>query len=143
MYLASRKDARGLIQLIPAAALACGIAIGSFALSHSFTLSVFFLYLAGFSVMTHIASSNTIIQTIVDEDKRGRIMSLYAMSFMGVMPFGSLLAGSVAGKIGVQNTLLLGASCCIAGALIFASKLPVLVKRLSFAVSAECAGSRD
>ena len=80
--------------------------------------------------MTHVASSNTIIQTIVDEDKRGRIMSLYAMSFMGVMPFGSLAAGSIAGKIGVQNTLLLGAACCIGGALIFALKLPALVERL-------------
>jgi len=130
LYLASRKNAYGLIKVIPAAAGACGFAIAAFALSRSFTFCVFFLFLAGFSMMTHIASSNTIIQTIVDEDKRGRIMSLYAMSFMGVMPFGSLVAGSIAGKIGVQNTLLLGAACCIGGALIFASKLPMLVERL-------------
>jgi MFS family permease len=130
LYLASRKNAHGLIKVIPAAAGACGIAIAAFALSRNFTLCVFFLLLAGFSMMTHIASSNTIIQTIVDEDKRGRIMSLYAMAFLGVMPFGSLLAGSIAGKIGVQNTLLLGAACCIGGALIFASKLPVLSKLL-------------
>jgi MFS family permease len=130
LYLASRKNAHGLIKVIPAAAGACGFAIAAFAFSRSFTLCIFFLFLAGFSMMTHIASSNTIIQTIVDEDKRGRIMSLYAMSFMGVMPFGSLLAGGIAGKIGVQNTLLLGAACCIGGALIFASKVPVLVERL-------------
>jgi len=130
LYLASRKNAHGLIKVIPAAAGACGFAIAAFALSRSFTLCVFFLFLAGFSMMTHIASSNTVIQTIVDEDKRGRIMSLYAMSFMGVMPFGSLLAGGIAGKIGVQNTLLLGAACCIGGALIFASKVPMLVERL-------------
>jgi MFS family permease len=130
LYLASRKNAHGLIKIIPAAAGACGFAIAAFALSRSFTFCVVFLFLTGFSMMTHVASSNTIIQTIVDEDKRGRIMSLYAMSFMGVMPFGSLAAGSIAGKIGVQNTLLLGAACCIGGALIFALKLPALVERL-------------
>src|SRR5208337_323716 len=130
MYLASRKNAHGLIKVIPAAAGAFGFAIAAFAFSRSFTFCVFFLFMAGFSMMTQIASSNTIIQTIVDEDKRGRIMSLYAMSFMGVMPFGSLVAGSIAGKIGVQNTLLLGAACCIGGALIFASKLSMLCKQL-------------
>jgi MFS family permease len=130
MYLASRKNANGLIRLIPTAAGAFGLAIAAFALSRSFTFCVFFLFIAGFSMMTHIASSNTIIQTIVDEDKRGRIMSLFAMSFMGVMPFGSLVAGSIAGKIGVQNTMLLGAVSCIGGALIFASKLPMLCNLL-------------
>ncbi|SPJ15942.1 Major facilitator superfamily MFS_1 [Syntrophobacter sp. SbD2] len=130
IYLASRKNAYGLIKVIPAAAGAFGLAVAAFALSRSFTFCVFFLFLAGFSMMTQIASSNTIIQTIVDEDKRGRIMSLYAMSFMGVMPFGSLVAGSIAGKIGVQNTLLLGAACCIGGALIFASKLTMLCNLL-------------
>ena len=130
MYLASRKNARGLIKIIPAAAVACGLGIAFFALSRNFSLSVICLFVAGFGMMTQIASSNTIIQTIVDEDKRGRIMSLYAMSFMGIMPFGSLLAGSVADRIGVQFTLLLGAACCITGALIFALKLPMLCELL-------------
>ena len=130
MYLASRKNAHGLIKIIPAAAAACGLGIAFFALSRSFTLSIICLFLAGFCMMIQIASSNTIIQTIVDEDKRGRIMSLYAMSFMGVMPFGSILAGSVADRIGVQFTMLLGAACCITGALIFALKLPMLCELL-------------
>ncbi len=130
LYLACRKNVHGLIKVIPAAAGACGLAIAAFALSRSFTFCVFYLCLTGFSMMARIASSNTIIQTIVDDDKRGRMMSLYAMSFMGVMQFGSLLAGSIAGKIGVPNTLLLGAACRIGGALIFASKLPALVERL-------------
>jgi hypothetical protein len=95
-----------------------------FALSRNFPLSLIFLFMAGFGMMTQIASSNTILQTIVDEDKRGRVMSLYAMSLMGMMPFGSLMAGTVAGKIEVHNTLLLGAAFCITGALIFAGKLP-------------------
>jgi MFS family permease len=130
MYLASRKNAYGLIKVIPVAAAACGLGIISFALSRNFALSVICLFMAGFAMMTQIASSNTIIQTIVDEDKRGRIMSLYAMSLMGVMPFGSLLAGSVADRIGVQFTLLLGAAFCIIGASIFAAKLPMLCKLL-------------
>jgi MFS family permease len=130
LYLASRRSAQGLIKLIPAAAVSFGLGITAFALFHSFTASIFCLFLAGFSMMSQIASSNTIIQTIVDEDKRGRVMSFYAVSFLGVMPFGSLLAGSIAGKIGVQNTLILGAGCCIVGALIFASKLPMLVEGL-------------
>jgi MFS family permease len=123
MYLASRKSVLGLGMVIPIAAGVCGVGIAAFAISRSFTLSLVFLFLAGFGMMTQIASSNTIVQTIVDEDKRGRIMSLYAMSLMGMMPFGSLLAGTVAGRIGVQNTLLLGAAFCIIGASIFAGKL--------------------
>jgi MFS family permease len=123
MYLASRKSVLGLGGVIPMAAGLCGVGIAAFAVSRNFTLSLVFLFVAGFGMMTQIASSNTIVQTIVDEDKRGRIMSLYAMSLLGMMPFGSLLAGAVAGKIGVQNTLLLGAVFCIIGSLIFASKL--------------------
>ena len=130
MVLASRRNARGLIKVIPAAAAACGLGIALFALSGNFGVSIICLFIAGFGMMTQIASSNTIVQTIVDEDKRGRVMGLYAMSFLGVMPFGSLLAGSVADRIGVQYTLLAGALCCIIGASIFAMKLPMLCELL-------------
>ncbi len=135
MYLASRKNADGLIRVIPVASIGCGLGITSFALSRSFALSVICLFTAGFGMMAQIASSNTIIQTVVDEDKRGRIMSLYAMSLMGVMPLGSLIAGSVANRIGVQYTLLSGAACCIIGALIFAGKLQILCEQLRPAFS--------
>jgi MFS family permease len=74
-------------------------------------------------MMAQIASSNTILQTIVDDDKRGRVMSLFTMSFMGVAPFGSLLAGALAGRIGVTATMFLGGSVCLAGALVFARRL--------------------
>ena len=126
MYLASRRDAQGLIKAIPAALGLFGATLAAFALAQNFTLCVIFIFFAGFSMMIQIASSNTIIQTVVEEDKRGRVMSLYAMSLMGVMPFGSLLAGSVAEKIGVQNTLLAGAAICVAGAAVFAGRLPRL-----------------
>ncbi len=130
MYLASRRSARGLIRLIPSAAAACGLGIAFFALSGNVALSIVCLFTAGFGMMIQIASSNTILQTIVDENKRGRIMSLFAMSFLGVMPFGSILAGSVAERIGARATLLLGAASCITGALIFAVKLPGLCQQL-------------
>ncbi len=145
VYLASRKKVQGLMKLIPAAAGTFGLGISAFALSRSFTVGIFFLFVAGFSMMCQIASSNTIIQTVVDEDKRGRVMSFYAVSFLGVMPFGSLLAGSIAGKIGVQNTLLLGAALCIIGASIFASKLPKLIELLrpAFTRLESCGIDRD
>ena len=82
MYLASRKNAHGLIKLIPAAAASCGLGIAFFALSKNFAISIVCLFIAGFAMMIQIASSNTLIQTIVDEDKRGRVMSLFAMSFI-------------------------------------------------------------
>jgi len=124
LYLASRRSAGGLIKLIPVAAGACAMSNAAFALSGRFMLCLFFLFLVGFSMTCHIASSNTIIQTIVDEDKRGRVMSLYTMSFMALMPFGSLIAGSLAGHIGITETLVFGAVLCLAGASIFAMKLP-------------------
>jgi len=130
VYLASRSNAQGLIKIIPAASAAFAVGIASFAFSKNLAFSIVCLLIAGFGMMTQIASSNTIIQTIVDEDKRGRIMSLYAMSFMGVMPFGSILAGSIADVIGVRCTMLLGAACCLAAASIFAAKLPRLCELL-------------
>ena len=69
---------------------------------------------------------NTILQVIVEDDKRGRVMSLYTMAFIGMVPFGSLLAGSLASSIGAPNTLMLGGISCILGSLIFSAKLPYL-----------------
>lgn len=77
-------------------------------------------------MIVQAAASNTILQTIVDEDKRGRIMSFYTMAFMGMMPLGSLLAGTLASKIGAPNTLILGGSCCFISAILFLKKLPAI-----------------
>jgi len=73
-----------------------------------------------------IAASNTILQTIVDDDKRGRLMSLYTMAFLGTVPFGNLVAGSLANKIGAPLTLIIGGSFCILGSLFFTRQLPKL-----------------
>jgi MFS family permease len=76
--------------------------------------------------MAQMAVSNTLLQTIVEEDKRGRVMSFYTAAVMGTMPFGSLLAGAVAARIGAPHTLLISGICCIAGALWFTKTLPSL-----------------
>jgi len=128
VYLASRKSVVGLSRLIPISSALFSVGIILFSLSHSTTLSVSLLAIAGFGFMAHMAASNTIVQTITDDDKRGRVMSFYTMAFMGMTPIGSLLAGLLASKIGAANTLMLGAACCILASAVFATKLPIIRK---------------
>jgi len=130
MYLAARRSVVGLNKIIAFTAGLFGISIAAFSLSKVLWLSMLILLISGFGMMVEMASSNTVLQTIVDEDKRGRIMSFYTMSFMGMAPFGSLLAGTLASSIGAPYTLLMGGLCCIIGALIFAIKLPQLRKEI-------------
>ncbi len=80
--------------------------------------------------MTLIASCNTVLQTILDDDKRGRVMSLFTMAFLGVTPFGSLGAGTMAGILGPRATLLIGGLGCLAGAAVFAHHLPHLMEKV-------------
>lgn len=123
LYLASRTSVIGLGRVIAVAACVFGFGIAGFALSNSLVLSPLFLALAGFGAMAQIASSNTILQTIVDDDKRGRVMSFFTMSFMGATPIGSLMAGVVANRIGAQNTLLIGGVACLLGGALFGREL--------------------
>ena len=122
IYLAGRKSVIGLGKIIPLFSGLFGLAVIAFALSGVLWFSMPVICVAGFAMMIQMAASNTVLQTVVEEDKRGRIMSLYTMSFMGMVPFGNLLAGSLGGKIGAPNTLLLGGTCCIIGALVFVRK---------------------
>ncbi|MEN6487058.1 MAG: MFS transporter [Syntrophobacteraceae bacterium] len=131
VYLSARRTAQGLVKMIPLATVLFSFGITVFALSRCFQLSLAALCLAGFGMLAQIASSNTIIQTVVDEDKRGRVMSLYTASFLGTMPFGNLLAGGAAEVIGVQRTLLAGAAICLLGGVIFACKLSRLQAMLN------------
>ena len=126
IFLASRKSVLGLGRIIVAASIIFGSGLITFSLSHVLWLSLFLLVFTGFGMMVQMASSNTILQTIVEDDKRGRVMSLYAMAFMGMAPFGSLLAGSLASKIGAPNTLMIGGVSCILGSFMFAKKLPLI-----------------
>jgi MFS family permease len=122
LYLASRKSVMGLSKIIPLAAGLFGIGLVTFSLSRFFLLSMTLMVITGFGMMLQMASSNTILQTIVDDDKRGRVMSLYTMAFMGTAPFGSLLAGTMAKIIGAPNTILFGGISCIIGAFVFSQK---------------------
>ncbi len=129
-YLASRRSVLGLGMVLVRAAIFFGTGIAIFAISNNFTLSMVSLVVAGFGAMTLVASCNTIIQTIVDEDKRGRVMSFFTMAFIGMAPFGSLLAGALAGRIGANETVLVGGVCCLAGGIIFLRQLPLLRKTI-------------
>jgi MFS family permease len=80
----------------------------------------------GFSFMQQMAASNTILQTIAEDKKRGRVMSFYSMAFQGMAPFGSLIAGATASRIGAPHTLMIGGALCICGAAVFARQLPAL-----------------
>lgn len=126
LYLASRRNVVGLERLIPMASALFGSGLIAFSFSRYLPLSLFLLVFTGLGMMMQMASSNSIIQTIVDDDKRGRVMSFYTMALMGTAPFGSLLAGSLAKWIGAPNTLIIGGASCVIGALVFTRNLPKL-----------------
>ncbi|MBI4633476.1 MAG: MFS transporter [Deltaproteobacteria bacterium] len=125
-YLASRRSILGLGKILPLAAAVSGSGIIAFSLSRSLGLSLLLLMVVGAGMMVQFASSNTILQTIVDDDKRGRVMSFFTMAWMGTAPLGSLMAGGLAGLIGVPHTLAIGGFACILGALFYARQLPLL-----------------
>ncbi len=123
IYLASRKNARGLARAIPLAAGLFGAGLIVFSQSRVLWLSLLMMLITGFGMMIQMASCNTVLQTIVDDDKRGRVMSFYTMAFMGMAPLGSLLAGGLADSIGAPSTLAIGGVSCVLGAFVFAGKL--------------------
>ena len=124
LWLASRRSVLGLGRIISLAATAFGAGLVAFSFSRQLWLSLVCLTIGGCGFMVQMAGSNTILQTIVDDDKRGRVMSLFVMAFIGTAPFGSLLAGSVSHEIGVPHTLLISGISCIAGAFWFYRQLP-------------------
>ena len=126
IYLSTRKTVVGLGKVIALAPAICGTGIILFSLSRMLWLSTLMSALIGLGSILTISSSNTVIQTIVEDDKRGRVMSLFTMSFLGMVPFGNLFAGFFADRIGATNTLIIGGSFCIIGSLLFARQLPKL-----------------
>lgn len=113
IQLASRKNALGLLKRIQQGGALFGVAIIVFGLSHWPVLSVIAMAFMGLGMMTGLAGSNTIIQTLAPEEKRGRVMSFYTMAFIGMTPFGSLLAGALAHRIGAPHTLLFSGVCVL------------------------------
>ncbi|BEG99057.1 hypothetical protein BSYN_13220 [Bacteroides sedimenti] len=129
-YLASRKTVLGLERIIPLAAAVFGVGLVAFSLSSNLLLSVILMVITGMGMLMQTASSNTILQTIADNDKRGRVMSFYTMAFMGTAPFGSFMAGSLASLIGAPGTLIFGGIACVAGAIVFARRLPCIIEQV-------------
>ncbi len=130
VYLASRNSVLGLGKLIPISVIILGLGLCSFSLSNILLLSLFLMLFTGLGQMVQMATSNTLLQTLADEDKRGRVMSFYAMAFMGASTLGSLIAGVMAQVIGVQWTVFIGGLACIGGAIVFARKLPALREKV-------------
>jgi len=124
--LAARKSVRGLYKVIPAVAAVFGGGLIGFSFSRYYWLSLLLMGVTGFGMMQFAAASNTVIQTIVEDDKRGRVMSYYTMAYMGASPFGSLLAGSLGRVIGAPGTVLLCGIGCVAGAAWFWFEIPKL-----------------
>jgi MFS family permease len=124
--LALRRTIVGLGRMIMLAAGLFGVALIAFSLSHLFWLSMLIIPLTGFGMMQQMAASNTILQTIVHDEKRGRVMAFYSMSFQGMAPFGSLLAGAAAARVGAPATLIFGGALCVLGAIWFARELPAI-----------------
>jgi MFS family permease len=130
LTLVMRRSVRGLTKMIPIAAGVFGAGLICFGLSTSLWLSLPLMLLTGFGMMQGLTSSNTIIQTLVDEKMRGRVMSYYTMAFVGMAPFGSLLAGSLAHAIGAPHTVIASGIACIAGSLWFWTQIPAMRKEM-------------
>jgi MFS family permease len=139
--LAARKNVRGLFRMIPLAGATFGLGLIGFGLSHVFWISWIMLVFVGMGMMQGMAASNTLIQTLVSEDKRGRVMSYYTLGFTGMAPFGALLAGTLAHALptrtfplfgspfiltGEQLTIIFNGSIVVLGALWFSSQMPKL-----------------
>ena len=124
LLLASRQTLKGLTVWIAAASMAFGAGLIVFALSRTFWFSAVILVPVGFSLMLQMGSSNTLIQSMVPDHLRGRVMSVYSMMIMGMAPFGGLLAGIVADRLGAPTTVAIGGVICLAAAGIFRTQLP-------------------
>jgi MFS family permease len=137
VYLASRRSVVGLGSVIASSVTVFGVALIGFALSRTLWLSIALLPLVGAGFMVTLASSNTVLQTIVEEHLRGRVMAFYAMAFLGTAPIGSLFAGVLAEHLGEPATVAIGGVACISGGVWFRSRLgrirelvrPIYVKR--------------
>jgi MFS family permease len=124
LSLAIRKSVAGLTRMVQIATAMLGSALILFGLSHVLWISLVLMLFVGFGLMQCAAASNTIIQSLVTEDKRARVMSYYTMAFFGAAPFGSLLAGALAHRIGAPHTVIVTGACCIAGSIWFTTERP-------------------
>lgn len=131
LHLASRSSVLGLGRFIAIGSLCFGVSLIAFSFSRQIPLSMALLTCCGFSMLTQMASSNTVVQTIVDNDKRGRVMSFYGMCFQGMMPIGSMLAGTLAQtRLGPTWTVFIGGVLCMVTGLLFFRQLPEIRRHI-------------
>jgi MFS family permease len=126
LFLAARGSVLGLGRWIWIGLVMMGIGFIAFALATQFWMAFVALTIIGFGLMVQIAASNTLLQTIVEEDKRGRVMSFFTMAFLGMAPFGSLFTGYVAGTLGISFAFIINGCVCLISALAFFVVLPRL-----------------
>jgi MFS family permease len=126
--LAVRKSVLGLTRMIQWSTVMLGVGLILFGLSHMLWLSMVLLLMVGYGLMQCVAASNTVVQTLVSEDKRSRVMSYYTMAFVGMAPFGSLLAGGLAHVLGAPRAVMITGGCCVLGAIWYAFELPAVRK---------------
>lgn len=131
LRLAARKSVQGLSTWIAIGATVMGVSLIAFSMSRTLWLSVPILACCGFAMITQMAASNTVLQTIVEDDKRGRVMALYGMAFLGMMPLGSLMAGYLAERIGAPMTVAMGGVVCIVTGAWFWSMLPQIRQHIT------------
>jgi MFS family permease len=124
LSLTLRKSVHGLTRMLQIASALLGVALIFFGFSQTLWLSLVLMMFAGFGLMQGAAASNTIIQALVPEDKRARVISYYAMAFYGSAPFGSLLAGTLAQRIGAPHTVIVTGAFCLAGSAWFSFEVP-------------------
>jgi MFS family permease len=120
IYLAARHSVLGLGKVIVVATIGLSVGLMAFSFSNTLAVSMAVLPLVGAGMMLQAASANTILQTVVEEKLRGRVMAFYTMAVLGTQPIGSLIAGALADRIGAQHTIFLGAIVCLLGGLWFA-----------------------
>jgi MFS family permease len=123
LSLVVRRSVRGLLKIIPTGAALFGVGLIAFGFSRSIWLSIPMMFVTGFGMMQGVTTSNTILQTLVDEKMRGRVMSYYTMAFVGMAPFGSLMAGALAHAIGAPRTVIISGVACILGSVWFWSRM--------------------
>jgi MFS family permease len=126
LSLTFRKSIYGLGRVVAFASAAFGASLILFSFSRQFWVSAALLIPAGLSMMVQMASSNTLIQSMVPDQLRGRVMAVYSMMFMGMAPFGAMFAGLLAARLGAPATVAIGGAVCMAGAAVFGIKLPAL-----------------
>ncbi len=130
-FLASRNTYKGIPKIIAFSAISFGIGLILFSLSRFTALSIGILYVSGFGMIAQFTATNTLLQHTVAEEKKGRVLSLYSMSFMGFTPIGSLILGSLSSKIGVPHTLMISGFLCLIAGMLFSRKLGIIHHELS------------